>query len=167
MLTSSQMLKEAPAPTEAQLAAINKFEEDAKECLRRVEESWERSDTDGFLSQWANDITARLDRQKIEILKNGGYAQFPVLCDEEGNVICYKIYTFQDKFSYSYNRFWKVDKEKYGRRWIPIGKKSRIQKQLKLHEETRWMPAYAYIGGSGTGLSGCANAFVTYGIKED
>lgn len=147
-----QGLKEAPAPTEEQLAQIKKHKEEQAEQLRRRDESWERSDTDGFLSQWASGLTADLERKKAELLETGGYSKFAVLCDSEGIVIANKIYRFNN----TYNYFWKIDEPKYGRRWIPIGEKSRVQKKLGLHEEMRWYPAYACIDGSGTGLSGRA-----------
>lgn len=39
--------------------AADDFRQNAKDCARRSQESWERSDTDGFLSQWASDSMAR------------------------------------------------------------------------------------------------------------
>lgn len=161
------MLIEAPKPTAEQLAEIERLETEAKRSRVLAEESFQRSDTDGFLSQWAHNITADKNRNQIEILRNGGYAEFPVLVDADDNVVADKIYSFPNKFrGYGNVERWRLPDDlaaKVGRRWIPTAGysgKSRIQKQLGLHESTRWFPAEAKICGNGTGLSGCANAYV-------
>lgn len=165
------MHKQPPAPTQAQLDKIALLRAQAALARTRAEESFQRCDTDGFLSQWASTIGAQQDDASIRILENGGCAAFPVLCDAEGNVIADKVYTFQNphprgwgfQMSYSF-RLSPEDEARYGRRWVPAGSKSRVQKQLGLHEETRWFPAYAKLttppGAKSTGLGGCANAYV-------
>lgn len=59
----------------------------ARECYQRSAESFERCDTDGFLSQWASDVTGRLYDQCAEVAANGGLWTFTVLADADGNVI--------------------------------------------------------------------------------
>lgn len=169
------MFKNAPAPTAEMLAKIEELEASAKRQLEAKEASFERCDTDGFLSQWASGIGADKDRASIQILKQGGCATFPVLCDAEGNVIATKIWVFENTFAgYGYTKSWKVDAVKYGRKWVPVSGysgKSRVQKQLGLHEEFRWFPAYAKIttplGAKSTGLGGCANAYVGTFKKDE
>lgn len=159
-------LTTAPAPTAAQLAEIEAMKASAARHAKAKADSFDRCDTDGFLSQWASGINADLDRTKAELLANGGYAPFPVLCDADGRVIADRVHTFADTFAgYGTVSKWKLgaeDEAKCGRRWIPrdYTGRSRIQKSLGLHEETRWFPAYAKITGSGKGLSGCASAYV-------
>ena len=158
------MLKNPPKPTPAQLARIEELHRESNAALRRQEESWERSDTDGFLSQWANGMTASLNREKINLLRNGGYAQFPVLV-HNGEVISTNIVTFpHPKFEWQTVQRWRLNDEAMhlaeGRRFIPVGKRSTIQRKFGFVEDTRWFPAVARIMGSGTGLSGCANAYV-------
>ena len=169
-MTTLQFVTAKPVPTADQLAQAERLEQEAKDNRRRSAESFDRCDTDGFLSQWALDIGADLNRRKAELLRDGGFAQFPVLCDAAGNVIATRVYKFPDKYSFSggYVRRWRLPDElaaKAGRKWIPVRDigESRIQKQLGLHEEDRWFPAYAKIttgGRNDRGLSGCANAFV-------
>lgn len=177
-MTDVRWRTEAPKPTGAQLAEIKRLEANTQQSRKLAEESFQRSDTDGFLSQWAHNIGADLDRAKIDILKNGGYARFPVLCDEAGNVVADRLYTFPNQFaSWRTVQKWKLPNElaeRHGRRWVPRASyrgKSRIQKQLGLHEDERWFPAFAKIttgGRKSTGLSGCANAFVgTFKVGED
>lgn len=171
-------LTSPPAPTEAQLAKIEALEREAADARRRSQESFDRCDTDGFLSQWANDMTASLNRRKVEILRNGGYASFPVLVHiASGRVIADTTCTFSVKdMPWVHNTKWRVENEFLdltgGKRWIPFGSRSRIQKQLGLRQEYRWFPAYASIGvpegQRSTGLSGCANARVmVYRGRED
>lgn len=59
----------------------------AAQCVRREQESWERSDTDGFLSQWANQKMAQRYRTLAEIAEDGGLYELSFLGDAEGNVI--------------------------------------------------------------------------------
>lgn len=165
-----EYLNEAPQASPAQLKEVERLETEAKDAKRREEESFERCDTDGFLSQWANSMTASLNRRKIEILKNGGYARFDVLVHAEtGWVIATKDYYFPNKFKpWTENHVWRVE-DKYldltnGRKWIPCGRTSKVQKSFALTEEKRWFKAHAKLtvarGAKSTGLSGCANAFV-------
>jgi hypothetical protein len=163
-------LTEAPSPTERQLAKIAELEADKRRSRELSEASFQRSDTDGFLTQWAHDITARLDESKIELLRHGGHARFPVLCDADGNVVADRIYKFPNsRAPWLTVERWKLPNDladRLGRRWIPVAGhsgKSRVQKALGLHEDMRWMPAYAKIttgDRESRGLSGCANAYV-------
>lgn len=61
------------------------LEAEAKIREDRSRESFERVDTDGFLSQWASDITARKLRVQADIERAGGVQEFPALFDLEGN----------------------------------------------------------------------------------
>ncbi len=51
---------------------------------REREASWQRSDTDGFLSQWASGLTAQIYEACAEIADNQGKWKFKVLCDLTG-----------------------------------------------------------------------------------
>lgn len=70
---------------------VKVLEEDAKRSERMSFESWERSDTDGHLSQWAYDIDARLQRERVKIERAGGLAEFPALFDLDGNRVEAKL----------------------------------------------------------------------------
>jgi hypothetical protein len=179
MAKEYQYLDAAPAPSAEHLAAIAKAEQEAKDQRARAEESFQRSDTDGFLSQWASNIGAELNDEKVKLWRNGGWAQFAVLV-YQGKVIATKVWEFPDTFAPDQwnnpmKRMWRVPDElvgTIGRKWIPYGEGSRVQKKLGLSQERRWMKAEAKIttgGRKSTGLSGCANAFVAvfkYGTEE-
>jgi hypothetical protein len=49
-----------------------KYREMAAECRKRSQESWERSDTDGFMSQWASDSVAREYDMLADLVDDGG-----------------------------------------------------------------------------------------------
>lgn len=68
-----------------------------------AQESWERSDTDGFVSQWASGINAQVADKNARIADHGGQWQFErvVLTDLDGNDI-------EDA---------RIVQTRYGRRW--------------------------------------------------
>jgi len=75
--------------TDTEITA-EELREQAKAKVARAEESFERCDTDGFLSQWASRLGADFDLKKAEILEKGG-AIFPALFDLEGNLVKAKL----------------------------------------------------------------------------
>lgn len=163
------MFIEAPKVTADQMNQIAENIARMNANTKAREESFVRCDTDGFVSQFGY----QLDNEKIavenEILENGGCAEFPVLV-YDGKVVATKIYEFKNEnspYANAINRMWRLPDELaevMGRKWVPVGKKSRIQKKLGLTEETRWFPAEAYIAGNGRGFSGMASAWV--GVRK-
>ena len=63
----------------------------AGQSNRTAAESWERSDTDGFLSQWANQKMAAHYRFMAELADNGGKFDFIRLTDLDGNLLDARI----------------------------------------------------------------------------
>lgn len=63
----------------------------AAESERKAQESWDRSDTDGFMSQWALGLSASKDRLQAEIDENGGRFEFAALFDLDGNLVPAKL----------------------------------------------------------------------------
>ena len=129
----------------------NDLREQASEHYRRVEESFARCDTDGFLSQWANGLAGQRLNYEADIAEQGG-AYFPALFHGERRVNAKAV-------DGKYGRVWLLadsEEARYGRRFIPLGDNSRVQRDYGLHEVTELVPAKAIITGSGTGLSGSA-----------
>lgn len=133
----------------------------AHEHEQAAAESFERCDTDGFLSQWAHGLHAQLELAKAEIAENDGKMPFRCLMettDDGPRRVDAKLVNGQ------YGAVWLLsdsDTAHLGRRFVPFagqGGKSRIQKQLGLFEDWEEAPAKARIAGRGTGLSG--NAWV-------
>lgn len=124
-------------------------------------ESFERCDTDGFMSQWASGMMARLNDALAEIADNGGTAQFPCLMEGDRRVeaILQNVYC---KYTYSYKFQWLLgqgEARKYGRKTIPFSGrsgKSRIQKKHGLSEAQETAPADAKIDAPhGGGATSC------------
>lgn len=67
------------------------WREAATESRRRSAESFERSDTDGYLSQWASDTMARKYDACATLAEQGGKAEFPALRDADGHLVPAKI----------------------------------------------------------------------------
>ncbi|ATN94070.1 hypothetical protein J4U01_gp088 [Mycobacterium phage Kumao] len=59
----------------------------AKQSYQREQESWERSDTDGFLSQWAHVTMAQLYNHLAELAETGGRTTLRWLFDADGNPV--------------------------------------------------------------------------------
>lgn len=80
----------------------------ADDCHKRKLESWERSDTDGFLSQWALDRMYDKYRKMADLAEQDFKSTFSTLVDLDGNLVpcreidtkygwCYAVYaTFDD-----------------------------------------------------------------------
>ncbi|QBZ72150.1 hypothetical protein SEA_KRADAL_264 [Streptomyces phage Kradal] len=68
-------------------AKAAELREIAKGNDREAADSFDRCDTDGFLSQWASGITAEKYRLRADVAENGGMWSFPALFDLEGNLV--------------------------------------------------------------------------------
>lgn len=157
-MNASMFLTSPPKMTAEQRARVETLRAEQQAARQRREESWARSDTDGFLSQWANGVTDQHIEAQIKVLENGGYHRFAVVVDADGNVVAERQQYFP-KFNAPWltEPKWRVRDEyveRVGRKWLPVGANSRVQKQLGLSEQTFWFPAVAKVAGKGTGLSG-------------
>jgi hypothetical protein len=136
------------------------WEAEARGNEEEKEASFQRCDTDGFLSQWANGIHASLCRLKAEVARMGGTAQFKGLYDRAtGQRVRAVLVERYNKFSYSYEDVWKVmDEAGRAVQWVPAHKQGSRSKifQLGYVERMERAPADAQIIGRGTGLSGTA-----------
>lgn len=126
----------------------------ARGNVKEAHDSFDRCDTDGFLSQWASGLTAQLYRTQADILEAGGIAQFWGLYDGARRV---KARILENQYGFSW-LLHNDEREKFGRSFIPckFGGRSRIQKTLGLVEAAEMAPACAFMDGRGTGLSGSA-----------
>jgi hypothetical protein len=127
---------------------------------KAAHDSFERCDTDGFLSQCALDITARQFERQAHIAEAGGLAEFTGLYQGERRVAARLVPGFRGRSTWLLRD---DEAERFGRRFVPFaaGRSSRVQKALGLAERAEMAPAIACLAGSGTGLSGCASAFVS------
>lgn len=134
---------------------------EAAENRRRAEESFDRCDTDGFLSQWANDMTAREKEQQAAIEDNGGVWPFLCLVDAEtGDLVPAR--EIETRYGWKFAVFATIeDANAYNGEiveWVSYGKVRRGTVPYRFAYQIR--PAKATLSGSGTGLAGAASVRV-------
>ena len=131
--------------------------EQAAESDRKAAESWERSDTDGFLSQWAHGITADMHRRNAELLEAGGRARFPALFTTSGDWVPAR------RIEGTYGPRWQVLTETGRPTGTFLAYRPKRRDTLAKHGYVEGIverPAVAAILGSGRGLSGAASCYV-------
>ena len=134
------------------MTTAQEYLEEAASHEQEKVDSFDRSDTDGFLSQWAAGINAELARTRADLEENGKMAWFSCLMEDDRRVDAKHIPT-------RFGSAWILTEEeeaRFGRKFIPFSGtgKSRVQKELGLHEQDEEAPAWAALKGTGTGLSG-------------
>lgn len=65
-------------------AQVEALEASAAAHEAEREASFQRCDTDGFMSQWASGLCAQKDRAEARLLEAEGLAEFPALFDLQG-----------------------------------------------------------------------------------
>lgn len=75
----------------------------AKEAYQRSIDSFDRCDTDGFLSQWASDCAGRLLEVEADLAEHDYLWNFNTLGDKDGNLIPNK--KIKTKYGYAYAIF--------------------------------------------------------------
>jgi hypothetical protein len=127
-----------------------------------IQESWDKSGTDGFLSQWALGLSAREERMKSALEEAGGVHIFQALFDLEGNPVPAKELDGQ------WGRYWAVMDSWDWENGKPTGEFVSNAKKQTTYEKKGYRigrvkaPAEIRIGGRGNGLSGAANVQVFY-----
>jgi hypothetical protein len=81
----------------------DELRQQAKEAHQRSIDSFERCDTDGFLSQWASDCSARLLLEEADLAENNYLWGFATLGDKDGKLVPNK--KIATKFGYAYAVF--------------------------------------------------------------
>lgn len=95
--TGGQFIHGTHRPAEVALEPLDdglsadEHRQKATDSARAATESFERCDTDGFLSQWASGLTADLHRTMARIADAGGTSTFPALFDTDGNLVAAKL----------------------------------------------------------------------------
>ena len=153
-----------PAPTAEQLAKAEQLRKAAADSRRAAEDSFQRCDTDGFLSQWASNLTAQEHAAQAEILEHGGCAKFLGLFDSvTGERVPAKI------ISGDYGARWMLcdattgkalgifySVGRVGDNGLPVNSPRTKLAKAGLEERIEWAPAVAKVVGHGRGLSGSA-----------
>lgn len=131
---------------------------------REAAESFERCDTDGFLSQWASGISARKARLEADIVEAGGKAEFPALFDADGNLVAARL--VDTLYGLSWCLIDETNPHGPALGWFNSSKHRDNAKRIAANVRKGYRlgrvmaPARAEIGGSGKGLAGAASCYV-------
>lgn len=104
------------------------WREMARESRARAAESWERSDTDGFLSQWAAGKVASDYDYIASIAERGGRSEFLALTDLDGNLLDARY--IQTKYGWS----WMIRNADGTTSWFNESHARSGEKRRKAHE---------------------------------
>lgn len=132
-----------------------------------ADESFERSDTDGFLSQWASNLTASVYLAKAHLAENGWMVAVEALFDLDGNLVP-AVYV-----SGQYGMVWRLLdptcwETAWSRTigWFSPSKAEKNERRIKNDAKKGFYvgvvraPADAKIMGGGHGLSGAMSCYV-------
>ena len=129
---------------------------EADACDLRAEESFERCDTDGFLSQWADGLEANRLRLAATLAEDGGLAEFPALFTLDG---AYVPARRCESKNYGWGDYWMVldANGKPTGTFLPYfpARRTTLAKRGYVEGYVR-EPAKAVFQGRGHGLSGTA-----------
>lgn len=132
----------------------------ANVSARAKDDSFDRCDTDGFLSQWAHGLSAQLFEAKARVSEANGMMDFPGLfLSVTGERMKAKLLNRP-----TYGRpwvsesVWRVEMANGAVVWIPAFKKGRASKMFKngMEERMEAAPADAKIMSKGRGTGGQA-----------
>ena len=90
--------------------------EQATACLQRSHDSFERCDTDGFLTQWAAQVTAQQHNLAAKIAENGGVWEFESRRLETLDGAKVEARICQTKYGFR----WRIDATD---EWLPVAPK--------------------------------------------
>lgn len=141
------------------------WREQAAQCRRQSAESFERSDTDGFVSQWASGISARQHDLQAKIAAEGGKHRFIALYDTDGNLVPAKYVETR------YGPAWGLlsDPDNPDSRFTGFVNESNAQSAAVRERNLAkkgyrlgyvWAPAKATTSGGGRGLAGAMSVGV-------
>lgn len=133
------------------MTTATQHRENAAKHFEAEAESFERSDTDGFLSQWSSNMHGQLELERARIADAGGLADFAGLFEGDRRVKAKQVRT-------RFGAAWVLHEDEVdliarrGKVFLPFGEKSRILRELGLRQGIEEAPAAACLDGNGRGL---------------
>lgn len=117
--------------------SAEEWQEKARECRHAAYESFERCDTDGFLSQWAANTMAAIYDKCAAIVANDGYYEFSQLYNLEGNPVNARLVTTQ------YGLAWRIEHEDGTVSWFNPSKAKDEERRRKNNAKKGYFEGYA------------------------
>lgn len=143
--------------------------EAAARQYQEAADSFERCDTDGFLSQWASDLTAREHQAKADLIENGGMVETAALFDLDGNVISTHHGFTRNQWG-GQSEWWRTPEGQFLKpsQAVDWTIRERNNKRKGFTIGRIKVRGYVTIAGGGTGLSGAASCYVgTFPVIDD
>lgn len=145
-------------------ATATELREQSKAAAERAEESFQRSDTDGFATQAASTLMSRQYALAAEIADQGGTWEFDALFDTAGNMVAAKLITTRfgpawamlssdDPRSAFTGQFFNPSKAE------KAATRQRNDARKGFYVGTVRAPAEARMGGGGRGFAGMATCY--------
>ena len=100
----------------------------AQGCYRSREDSWQRSDTDGFMTQWAMSVTARLYEFAADLASLGWQQEMDALFDLDGNLLDAVTGSGQ------YGPYWMIRNADGSRRFVNVSMARKADRRRKFYE---------------------------------
>lgn len=120
------------------------FEADSRRAAQASADSFDRCDTDGFLSQWASDCTARLNFAKADWARNHGKVTVRILLATDGAVASTHEHEGPYGMSWVLND---VSTSAYGKRFFNPSKAATYAKRRSANARRGFVEALAEVDG--------------------
>ena len=129
----------------------------AKDCHRRSAESFDRCDTDGYLSQWAADMSARRYGVMAKVAENGGKTEEAALFFADGTIASHDMR--EGKFG-AY--FFLTDEaaKRYGSRFVNLSNAKKAETRRKNYAKKGF--TYGRVKGDAVVMSGGNGYNISY-----
>jgi len=157
-----------PAPTQAQLDEAAKLDQLAQEEEQARQDSFERCDTDGFLSQHCHALKADEYRHAAQLLRQGGMEYLPRLVRiADGKVVRAKLITHKSPWGMKESWMLVDQNGKPTGTFFPNAPKSRKLGLAGVAIRNVLVPCKAKLKAYGTGMAGLASMSVISMPLED
>lgn len=133
---------------------------DMRRAAQEKTDSFERCDTDGFLSQWASGVTSHADEMAAQLARDHGLGTFAVLLNLDGTIASVHRGTNQ------FGTFWVLNDaaaQRFGKRFVNEPDCKTNAREIASLERrgfrigTMRARGRVKMGGGGTGLAGALN----------
>lgn len=141
--------------TEFEGRTAEQWREEARASEQRRADSWERSDTDGFMSQWASGLMAQEYELKAKLAEAGGVTETTAIFDAETGEVASTHWG-----EGQWGGYWVLNDDaaaKYGKRFLNESKAATPQKRhaalLKKGFTTGLVRVEAYVAMKGANVT--------------
>lgn len=106
--------------------------------LREEAESFERCDTDGFLSQWASGVSATVREAEARLIEQDGLTETRALFDLNGNLASTHVFYKKNPYGYGEIESWRMNDEfvaNGGKRFITLSNANKGETRYRNNEK--------------------------------